>query len=103
MSDHRFARTLPVSDWFFDWLTYHQSIHCSKFWIAADDTRAVTVYQGWIESFERMRITKEEAKAVTRLLQERKAPYPDRQLEWFRERYIEMKHARKVRENCRHV
>jgi hypothetical protein len=66
---------LSAMDWFFDWLTDHQARVRHPHWVDPGD---VAYYLGWVDFFDKERVTEKEAYALTRLLQVSPPRYPDR-------------------------
>lgn len=89
-----------VMEWFFrPWLKSHQEIHGSRYWVKWDADEAIVHYRGWVEAFERWRVTPEEADEVTRRLQEIGVPGPNKQLPVIKDALYSLRRSRKVKDD----
>lgn len=84
-----------VNQWFWPWLAEHQEVHRSDFWVKHDAPNAIKFYRGWIESFVKAHISKSEAEVVSRRMQERPAPHPDKALPLIKQVVYELREERK--------
>ncbi len=84
---------LPVNEWFFQWLEFHQMLHPNRQWMRGENPNACEFYAGWIESLQNIGVTYDLAQRASRHLQENPPKFLNEQLPAIRNAIFELRKA----------
>ena len=63
------TRPSGTMTWFDGWLRLHQTLHPDRRWVDPDSEQGMDFYLGWIDAFDRITVTYDEAAAASRRFQ----------------------------------